>query len=133
MRSKEDAAQAATIFERAPMGRNEKQQQAKRVRDMRTVSQMIALYCAGNHDRAARTETAFCGKPVCPACAQLDAYAHLRTEKCPFMETKVSCDRCNVHCYTPQQLEQIRTVMRYSGPRLMLYHPVAAIRHLAGI
>ena len=97
VRGKEDAAQATTIFERVPMGRNEKQQQAKRARDMRTVSQMIALYCAGNHDRAARTETAFCGKPVCPACAQLDAYAHLRTEKCPFMETKVSCDRCNVH------------------------------------
>ena len=115
------------------MGRNEKQQRTKRARDMRTVSQMIALYCAGNHDRGMRSETAFCGEPVCPACAHMDAYAHMRTEKCPFMETKVSCDRCEVHCYSREQLEQIRTVMRYSGPRMLFHHPIAAIRHLAGL
>ena len=26
--------------------------------------------------------------------------------------------------------DQIRTVMRYSGPRMMTVHPVMAIRHL---
>ena len=26
--------------------------------------------------------------------------------------------------------ERIRTVMRWSGPRMMLYHPIAAVRHI---
>ena len=26
--------------------------------------------------------------------------------------------------------EKIRTVMRFSGPRITLYHPVIAVRHL---
>ena len=36
----------------------------------------------------------------------------------------------SVHCYQPQMREQIRQVMRYSGPRMLLYHPVLAIWHL---
>ena len=28
--------------------------------------------------------------------------------------------------------EKIRTVMRYSGPRMLGKHPIAAIRHLIG-
>ena len=36
----------------------------------------------------------------------------------------------SVHCYQPQMREQIRQVMRYSGPRILFHHPVMAIRHL---
>ena len=36
----------------------------------------------------------------------------------------------SVHCYQPQMREQIRQVMRYSGPRMLFHHPVMAIRHL---
>ncbi|MCQ5105888.1 nitrous oxide-stimulated promoter family protein, partial [Eggerthella lenta] len=50
-----------------------------RDREKRTISQMVALYCADNHDAAARTETAHCGEAVCPGCASIDAYAVLRT------------------------------------------------------
>ena len=28
--------------------------------------------------------------------------------------------------------ERIRAIMRYAGPRMMLHHPVAAVRHLLG-
>ena len=38
----------------------------RRDREKRTISQMVALYCADNHDAAARTETAHCGEAVCP-------------------------------------------------------------------
>ena len=34
------------------------------------------------------------------------------------------------HCYAPAQREQIRAIMRYAGPRMILHHRVAAIRHL---
>lgn len=37
---------------------------------------------------------------------------------------------CKVHCYKPEVREQIRQVMRFSGPRMLLYHPVLAVWHL---
>lgn len=104
----------------------------RRKREEKTVSQMIALYCAGNHKDAPRNNVAVCGEPVCEACAQLDAYAALRTQRCRKMDVKTSCDACENHCYKPEMREQIRTVMRYSGPRMLGKHPVAAIRHLIG-
>lgn len=104
----------------------------RRVREKRTISQMVALYCADNHDAAARTETAHCGEAVCPGCASIDAYAVLRTERCRKMDVKTSCDECENHCYKPEERERIRAVMRYAGPRMLKKHPVAAIRHLLG-
>lgn len=35
-----------------------------------------------------------------------------------------------VHCYKPAMREKIREVMRFSGPRMMLYHPVLAVSHV---
>lgn len=104
----------------------------RRAREKKTISQMIAMHCAGNHDADLRTEQAFCGEPVCPECAQLDAYAVLRTERCRKMDVKTSCDECSNHCYAPEMRERIRAAMRYSGPRMLTKHPVAAVRHLLG-
>lgn len=104
----------------------------RRARETRTVSQMIALYCAGNHADRPRDHTAVCGEPVCSECAELDAYAALRTARCRKMDVKTNCDSCPNHCYKPEMRERIRQVMRYSGPRMLTKHPVAAIRHLAG-
>ena len=104
----------------------------RRDREKRTISQMVALYCADNHDAAARTETAHCGEAVCPSCASIDAYAVLRTERCRKMDVKTSCDECEHHCYKPEERERIRAVMRYAGPRMLKKHPLAAIRHLLG-
>lgn len=115
------------------MERNAAQQEKKRAHDKRTVSQMIALYCAGNHGDVARTAVSHSGEPVCAACAALDAYAQERVDRCPHIATKTSCDRCPVHCYSKAQLGRIREVMRYSGPRMMGKHPVSAVRHLLGI
>lgn len=102
----------------------------KRQREARTISQMISLYCAGNHGTEARDHVASCGEPVCAACKELDDYASLRTMRCPRMECKTSCDGCPHPCYHPAMREQIRAVMRYAGPRMLTRHPVAAIRHL---
>ena len=45
------------------------------------------------------------------------------------METKTFCSACKVHCYSKENKEKIRKVMRYAGPRMLLYHPVLAIKH----
>ena len=92
----------------------------KREREKRIVSLMIAIYCRAKHGR----------RGLCPDCAALDAYARLRSDRCPFMETKTFCSNCRVHCYRPDMREKIRAVMRFSGPRMLFYHPVMAIRHV---
>ena len=86
------------------------------------VSEMIALYCRKNHHTAKGS--------LCPQCQALHDYALQRIERCPFMETKTFCSACKVHCYKPEMREQIRTVMRWSGPRMLFVHPVLAVRHM---
>lgn len=95
--------------------------QDKRQREKQMVSQMITLYCRRTH----HTRGA-----LCPDCAALNQYAYARSDRCPFMETKTFCSNCRVHCYKPDMREKIRIVMRFSGPRMIFYHPVAAIRHV---
>ena len=110
----------------------ERRVEKRRAREKKTISQMIAMHCAGTHHAVERTERAFCGDAVCPACAKLDAYAVLRTERCRKMHVKTSCEASENHCYAPEMRESIRAAMRYSGPRMIFKHPVAAIRHLLG-
>lgn len=93
----------------------------KREKEKAMVSQMIALYCKKKH----HTKDGLCSE-----CAALDAYARERSDKCPFMETKTFCSNCRVHCYKKNMREQIRQVMRFSGPRMIFRHPVAAISHV---
>lgn len=93
----------------------------KREYEKQVVSQMIALYCRKNHHT---------NNGLCDECKKLDEYAKQRSDKCPFMETKTFCSNCKVHCYKPEMREKIRAVMRFSGPRMIFYHPVTAVRHL---
>lgn len=93
---------------------------SKREKEKEIVSLMISLYCKKNHKT----------KGLCKECAELDSYAKMRSDKCPFTETKTFCSNCTVHCYKPQMREKIRQVMRFSGPRMIFYHPLMAIDHL---
>ena len=97
----------------------------KRQREQYVVEEMIRLYCRKNHSGESRQ-----AEQMCPDCRELADYARLRSEKCPFMEEKTFCSNCKVHCYKPEMREKIRQVMRFSGPRMLLYHPVLAVWHL---
>ena len=94
--------------------------ESKRQREKNVVELMIRLYCRKNHG----------GRELCPQCRELLQYAQSRSDHCPFMETKTFCSNCRVHCYKPEMRERIREVMRFSGPRMIFYHPVLAIRHV---
>ena len=94
---------------------------AKREAEKAMVSLMIKLYCNKIHDTK---------KELCAEFAELESYARSRSEHCPFMENKTFCSNCKVHCYKPEMREKIREVMRFSGPRMMLYHPCAAMHHV---
>lgn len=97
----------------------------KRKKEQYVSEEMIRLYCRKNHGGYDRKT----GR-MCPDCQALSEYAKLRSKKCPFMENKTFCSNCRVHCYKPEMREKIREVMRFSGPRMLLCHPILAVWHV---
>ena len=61
---------------------------------------------------------------------ELLSYAERRLTRCKFGEQKPACKRCPIHCYRSDMRAKIREVMRWAGPRIIIYDPVAAIKHL---
>jgi len=96
----------------------------RRVRELKTIEVMVDMYCAAHHAPIPA------GQPRCNACTELLAYAQRRLERCVFGDAKPNCAKCVVHCYNAAMREQVRTVMRWAGPRMLLTHPVLGIRHL---
>ncbi len=94
----------------------------KREREKRIGAPMISLYCR-------KKRPPLKGR-LCPECEALLSYAHLRSDRCPFMETKTFCSNCQVHCYKPEMREKIREVMRFAGPRMLPRHPLMVIDHI---
>ena len=101
----------------------ERQITDKREKEKKIVHEMIALYCRKQHGTSK-------AEGLCPNCQMVYDYAAMRTDKCPFMDTKTFCSNCKVHCYKPEMREKIREIMRFSGPRMLFYHPVLAVSHL---
>jgi hypothetical protein len=89
-------------------------------RESKTVRAMIELYCRRHHS----------SDGLCQECLSIVEYAQRCLEKCPFQEGKTTCAKCSIHCYSPVMREKIRAIMRYSGPRMLYRHPLAAIWHL---
>ncbi len=95
-------------------------------RELKTVWCMIALFCRKQH-HAYRAPVP---KGLCPECRDLWEYTRKRVERCPFAYDKPTCLRCTVHCFKPHRREQIRTVMRFSGPKMLWHHPILTFFHL---
>lgn len=96
--------------------------QGRLARESKTMGHMVRLYCRDHHGKA--------GPAPCPRCREFLAYADRRLQKCPYGEEKPTCANCPVHCYKRAPREFARTMMRYSGPRMMLRHPWLALRHI---
>lgn len=96
----------------------------KRQNEKDIVELMIRVYCRGKHGNH---------KNLCNGCQEILEYALVRIDKCPFMETKTYCSACEAHCYSLKMRNIIRSIMRYSGPRMLLHHPLLATRHLLTI
>ena len=88
--------------------------------EKRTVRHMIELWCRKNHS----------GKAMCDECRKMLDYSLARLDHCRFGNRKTKCHKCTVHCYRPDMREKIRAVMRFSGPRMILFHPLEALRYL---
>ena len=71
-----------------------------------SVALMIRFYCRRQHG----------GNELCEECRALLLYAKARLDRCPFGNGKTA----------------FRQVMRYAGPRMLLYHPWVFLRHYLG-
>ncbi len=90
-------------------------------KEIQVVEFMIKLYCKKKHK---------CDN-LCEQCKELLDYVKERRHKCPFGDDKTFCSNCKIHCYKPSMKEKIRQVMKYSGPRMMIYNPRLAIQHIS--
>lgn len=100
---------------------NSEKTERKRQDELQAVTRMIEIYCRGKHGHTGS---------LCKDCQELMNYAHSRIQNCPFMETKTFCSNCKVHCYSPDMRIKIKEVMKFSGPRIMLYYPIMCIKHV---
>ena len=89
--------------------------------EKQVVTVMIGIYCKKKHKHK---------NGLCPDCEDLNAFAQKRLNNCRHGENKTFCSNCPTHCYAPKYKEKIKEVMRFSGPWMLLYHPVMAIKHL---
>lgn len=88
--------------------------------ERRTVELMIRLYC--RHKEGNRE--------LCEGCREVLEYADVRLSKCRYGNGKPTCRQCPTHCYRSDMRRRICEIMRYAGPRMIIYHPIAAIKHL---
>jgi len=91
-------------------------------REHATLERMTEIYCAHHHQPHAAG--------MCPSCTELMSYSEKRLEKCPYGQDKPTCAHCPVHCYKKLQREQVQAIMRFSGPRMTLRHPLRALQHV---
>jgi len=91
-------------------------------RERQTLQAMFRLYCRTEHGQNDHT--------LCPECQELEDYALERLARCPFQADKPTCANCAVHCYKPEMRQRVRLVMRVAGPRMLLRHPILAVRHM---
>ncbi|WP_084764317.1 nitrous oxide-stimulated promoter family protein [Clostridium massiliamazoniense] len=91
-------------------------------REKRTIELMINIYCRKKH----KTEKG----ELCEQCKELLEYANKRLTYCKFGDNKSTCSRCPIHCYKKDMKIKVKEVMRFSGPRLIIYSPIEFIKHL---
>lgn len=97
----------------AKLGRVEKEK--------KVIELMINIYCRKKHNLK---------DGLCVECEELLEYAHKRLTLCKFGDEKTTCSKCPIHCYKKDMKLKVKEVMRFSGPRLIIYNPIELIRHM---
>jgi hypothetical protein len=96
--------------------------QEKKFKDLMILAKFVEVYCKGKHmdkgkkrwkDKEARIQIELCNE-----CMSIMDYSADRLRLCP-QNPKPTCKKCEIHCYAPDQRQQIREIMRYSGMELM--------------
>ncbi len=84
-----------------------------------TIEAMTRLYCRYLHKSA----------ELCKNCRSVLEYGFKRIDHCTFGPEKPACNDCKVHCFSAEMREEVKKIMRYSGPKMIYMHPVMALYH----
>lgn len=90
-------------------------------RETKTLTAMFSVYCKGHH-QAKEAQ-------LCTQCKAIRDYTIKRLHNCPLIERKPTCANCLIHCYNKDMQNKVRIIMRYSGPRILLRHPLLTLYH----
>ena len=97
----------------------------KKRKDIKVLSQFIAIYCREHHrtevrdafpikDERLRSSLGHKDLLLCKDCSKLLSHGIAKLLLCPY-DPKPICKKCETHCYAPGYRERIREVMRFSG------------------
>lgn len=89
-------------------------------REAHTLQAMFLIFCQKQHGSES---------DLCAECQELQDYSLKRLDNCPFQQGKTTCAQCPIHCYKVDMRARIKQVMRFSGPRMLLSHPLLTIHH----
>lgn len=93
-------------------------------KEKKTINLMIGIYCKKKHKHEQKEDG------LCEECRELLQYAHKRLDHCKFGNEKRFCSKCPIHCYKKDMKAKIKEVMKFSGPRLMIYSPIQFLKHI---
>ena len=93
--------------------------------EFKTIKALVKIYCTAFHKKEGVIAQ------ECAECSDFLIYANEKLDRCPYGQKKPTCNKCPIHCYKSEQREQARVIMRYAGPRMLIVHPILAIRHLS--
>lgn len=85
------------------------------------ISKMIYIFCNKKHNTKDK---------LCDECEELLEYSLHQLNHCVYSVDKPVCKNCSIHCYNTVMKEWIVRVMRYSGPRMILCHPINSLYYL---
>lgn len=88
--------------------------------DEKTLQRMFLLYCRKHHNSIS----------LCESCKSLLDYSLQRTKECKWKQQGRLCSNCDVHCFKESKRVEIRRIMKFAGPRLILSNPLLALRYL---
>ncbi len=92
-------------------------------REILLLEQMVRIYCKGRKHPS---------DGICSECMEILEYSMDRTRNCKFKDSKPICRNCKIHCYSEANRKKIREIMRYSGPRMLISHPIQVLLHILG-
>lgn len=93
--------------------------------DLEILARFIGLYCKAKHDNRQTPVPDVLQRNngqqllLCSDCAALLEHGMKKRALCP-LDPKPACKDCHIHCYTKEYRQQIRTIMAYSGKRMIL-------------
>ncbi|MBI2852806.1 MAG: nitrous oxide-stimulated promoter family protein [Chloroflexi bacterium] len=111
----------------------------KKARDLRVLSDFIAIFCGEKHraeprsifpikDDRVRETLGEDPSLLCQECQRLLNHGMSKLLQCTY-DPKPMCKKCQTHCYAPGYREKIRKVMKFSGLYLIRHGRIGFILH----